>query len=412
MRDVVIALSFLVAVGFFAASEMALISANKVRLRHLRKKGSRGARVALEMLAKPEIFLTTILVGTNLSLVACTFVSTRLLEWRLGEAGGAWSTFIVAFAILIAGEIVPKSFARHRPEAFGVMASPVLVSVRKLLFPLIVVSNWGARGLLWIFRSSRDDAVPHFSRRIFKSAIQAGEDEGILGPRDRRIISTVLEFWRKPVREVMVPRMEMVTAPIDTRYEDMARILAETGHSRIPVYAGSIDDIKGIVVAVDLLEKEGWEASRVMRPVKFVPEEKSCASLLDELRRDETHMAVVVDEYGGTSGVVSLEDLVEELIGEISDEHDKELKGFRKIARRVIVADGNARIADIKRQYHIDLPEGEFETIGGLLIDAAGEIPRVGKVFRFDGLTVVVLDSSDRRVERVRIKVSSEAGTP
>jgi putative hemolysin len=412
MRAIVVALFFLVAVGFFAASEMALISANKARLRHLRKKGSRGARIALDILAKPEIFLTTILVGTNLSLVACTFVSTRLLERRLGEAGGVWSTFMVAFAVLIAGEIIPKSFALHRPEAFGVVASPVLVSVRKLLFPLIILSNWGARGLLVVFRASPDDAGPPFSRRLFESAIQAGEDEGILGPRDRRIISTVLEFWRKPVREVMVPRMEMVTAPLDTGYESMARILAETGHSRIPVYTGSIDNIKGIVIAVDLLERDGWEASKVMRPVKFVPEEKSCASLLDELRRDESHMAVVVDEYGGTSGVVSLEDLVEELIGEISDEHDKELKGFRKIARRVIVADGNARIADLKKQYHIDLPEGEFETIGGLLIDAAGEIPRVGKVFRFDGVTVSVLDSSDRRVERVRIRVSSGVGTP
>jgi putative hemolysin len=412
MRAIVAALFFLVAVGFFAASEMALISANKVRLRHLRKKGSRGARIALDILAKPEIFLTTILVGTNLSLVACTFVSTRFLERRLGEAGGVWSTFIVAFAVLIAGEIIPKSFALHRPEAFGVVVSPILVSVRKLLFPLIVLSNWGARGLLLLFRASPDDTGPHFSRRLFESAIQAGEDEGILGPRDRRIISTVLEFWRKPVREVMVPRMEMVTAPLDTGYENMARILAESGHSRIPVYAGSIDNIKGIVVAVDLLERDGWEASKVMRPVKFVPEEKSCASLLDELRRDESHIAVVVDEYGGTSGVVSLEDLVEELIGEISDEHDKQLRGFRKIARRVIVADGNTRIADLKKQYHIDLPEGEFETIGGLLIDAAGEIPRVGKVFRFDGVSVVVLDSSDRRVEKVRIRVSSGAGTP
>jgi len=406
MFSALTAVFFLIMVAFFAGSEMALVSSNKVRLRHLRRKGSRGARIATDMLSRPEIFLTTILVGTNLSLVACTFVATRMLEDVFGDVGKVGSTFIVASAVLVIGEIIPKSFARRQPERFGIVVSPILVPVRKALFPLIFLSNWGAKGLLAVFGTSLHEARPIVSRLAFRSAIQAGEDEGILGARDRRIISTVLDFWRKPVREIMVPRMEMVCAPLDTSYKEMARLLAETGHSRIPVYEGNIDNIKGVVVAVDLLEEQGWGAQRVMRPIRFVPEEKNCATLLDELKRDETHTAIVVDEHGGTKGLVSLEDLVEELIGEIRDEHDKELKGFEKIARRVIIADGSARIADLERQYHVSLPKGEYETIGGLLIDTAGEIPRVGRTFKFDGISIVVIDSSDRKVEKVRIRVS------
>ena len=412
MSAALIALFFLLMVGFFAASEMALVCANKVRLRHLRRMGSRGAKIATDLLARPEIFLTTILVGTNLSLVACTFVATRLLEAKFGEAGKLGSTFIVAFAILIFGEIIPKSFARHQPERFGMAVSPVLVPVRKVLFPLIVLSNWGAKGLLALFGAASHEASPAFSRLAFQSAIQAGEAEGILGARDRRIISTVLDFWRKPVREIMVPRMEMVCAPLDTSYDEMARLLAETGHSRIPIYEENIDNIKGVIVAVDLLEEEGWEVERAVRPIRFVPEEKNCATLLDELKRDEIHTAVVVDEHGGTTGLVSLEDLVEELIGEIRDEHDKELKGFQKIARRMIIADGNARITDLERQYHISLPKGEYETVGGLITDCAGEIPRAGRTFKFDGISIVVIDSSDRKVEKVRIRVSSTVRRP
>ena len=401
-----IAVFFLLMVGFFAASEMALISANKARLTHLRKLGSRGARNALDLLAKPEIFLTTILVGTNLSVVACTFLATRLLYQRFGEPGRLGSTFIVGFAILILGEMIPKSFARVRPERVGISVSPAIVGARKVLFPLIVLSNWGAKALLFLFRFSPKEVIPIFSRRTFEFAIEAGEDEGLLGARDRRIISTVLDFWRKPIREIMVPRMEMVVSPIDASHEEIARLLADTGHSRIPVYDGDVDNIKGVVIAVDLLEKEDWDAKKVMRPVRFVPEEKSCASLLDELKKDYTHMAVVVDEHGGTSGLVGLEDLVEELIGEIGDEHDKELRRFRKVARRTILADGSARIADIERQFHIGLPEGEYETVGGLLIETAGKIPRAGRIFKFGRVTITVLDSSDRKVDKVRIRVS------
>ncbi|TET47644.1 HlyC/CorC family transporter [candidate division TA06 bacterium] len=406
MMGAIIAIFFLLMVGFFGASEMALISANRVRLRHLRKLGSRGARNALDLLAKPEIFLTTILVGTNLSVVACTFLATRLLYLRFGEPGRLASPFIVGFAILILGEMIPKSFARVRPERVGISVSPAIVSARKVLFPLIVLSNWGARALLFLFRFSPKEVIPIFSRGTFESAIEAGEDEGLLGARDRRIISTVLDFWRKPIREIMVPRMEMVVSPVDVSYEEIARLLADTGHSRIPVYEGNVDNIKGVVVAVDLLEKEGWDAKKVMRSVTFVPEEKSCASLLDELKKDYTHMAIVVDEYGGTSGLVGLEDLVEELIGEIRDEHDKELRRFRKVARRTILADGSARIADIEKHFHINLPKGEYETIGGLLIESAGKIPKVGRIFKFGQVTVVVLDSSDRKVDKVRIRVS------
>lgn len=406
MTGAVIALFFLLMVGFFAASEMALISANQARLGHLRKLGSRGARNALDLLAKPEIFLTTILVGTNLSVVGCTFLATRLLHQRFGEPGKLASTFIVGFAILILGEMIPKSFARVMPERVGISVSPAIVSARKILFPLIVLSNWGAKALLFLFRFSPKEVIPIFSRRTFESAIEAGEDEGLLVARDRRIISMVLDFWRKPVREIMVPRMEMAVASIDASYEEIAGLLADTGHSRIPVYEGNVDNIKGIVIAVDLLEKESWDARKVMRPVRFVPEEKSCASLLDELKKDYTHMAIVVDEYGGTSGLVGLEDLVEELIGEIRDQHDKELRRFREVTGRVILADGSARINDIERHFRISLPDGEYETIGGLLIETAGEIPGVGRTFKFGQITVVVLDSSDRKVDKVRIKVS------
>ncbi|MFQ5906774.1 MAG: CNNM domain-containing protein [bacterium] len=257
-------LFFLMMNAFFAASEMALISANRVRLMHLRKKGSKGARVALDILAKPEVFLTTILVGTNLSLVACTFVATRLLNHRFGEPERIAFTFVVAFAILILGEILPKSFARGRPETLGRAVSPALVPVRKILFPLIVLSNWGAKAVFLLFSFSPKEVRPLFSRRTFEFAVEAGEDEGLLGARDRRIISTVLDFWQKPVREIMVPRMEMVTAPVDTGYEEMAHLLAETGHSRIPVYEGSVDNIKGVVAAADLLERDGWEARRAV----------------------------------------------------------------------------------------------------------------------------------------------------
>ncbi len=322
MGYVLLIVLFLASVAFFTSSEIALISANRVRLRSWARKGRKGASFALRFLKKPERFLSTILVGTNVSMVALTVVGSRLLILRYGRVGEVLSTFAITIFILVVGEIVPKSASRRIPEVLTTIVARPLDLFYYLFLPGAFLVNVLSKGVLRALGRGRLREERPFTKMELSTALAEGEKAGILKSSEREIISGIFAFSGKRVRDVMIPRDRICAASIGSTRSEFISLISRTRHSRVPIYDGDLDHIVGLVHVRDVLLFHGWDVRKLIRPVKSVHASKHCDSLLEELRREFTHLAIVTNGHGRTVGLVTLEDLVEVMVGDIRDEHD------------------------------------------------------------------------------------------
>jgi len=313
---------FLAWIAFFTSSEIALISANRVRLRTWARRGRKGASFALDFLKKPERFLSTTLIGTNLGIVALTAVGSRFLILKYGRAGEILSTFLVTFIILVVAEIIPKSVSRKVPEVFTTIVTRPLDFLHYLFLPLALSVNALARGVLLLLGRGKPREEPACTRLDLSTAVGEGEKAGVLNRTGREIISGILSFSDTRVGDVMIPKERICAASIDSTPSDLGALVKESNHSRIPIYEGDLNHIVGLIHVMDLILSDTWEIRKLMRPVKSVLPSKHCDSLLDELRREFSHLAIVTHGPGNTVGLVTLEDLVEVMVGDIRDEHD------------------------------------------------------------------------------------------
>ena len=316
-------LILLALIAFFTSSEIALISANRVRLRAWGRRGRRRASFASEFLKKPHRFLSTILVGTNLSQVALTVVFSRWLILRFGRGGEVGATFIVTFLILVVGEIIPKSIASKIPEAMTIAVARPLDVLHTLFLPFSFLVNSLSKALLFLLGGRKTKRGLSFTREELSTAVREGEKIGILNSTEKEMVSRIFTFSRMKVRDVMVPRAKIFAAPVNSTQDHLVSLISKSGHSRIPIYDGNLDNIVGIVHTQDLIALKRWDIRKAMRPVKFVHLSKPCDLLLNELTREFSHLAMVTDTPRRLAGMVTLEDLVEVMVGEIRDEHDK-----------------------------------------------------------------------------------------
>ncbi|HEX8298452.1 MAG TPA: hemolysin family protein [Rubricoccaceae bacterium] len=408
-------LLMLVASAFFSGSETAFVTANRLKTEvRARQSGGLG-RVVQGFLADPGSLLTTTLVGNNVALVVySTLVGIWLDEpltamyqgFGLATPTGAvlaTQTLVATLVVLVFGEVIPKSMMRQPSAgALLLLAGPLRLTYI-LLWPLIKVAGWTS-GLLIRATGTSADSMQQFLRRDFELVIRESRETGTLDLDDEEseILSNVFELRALRVKDSMVPRTDIHAVDETATIADVRRTFVETGHSRLPVYRGSIDRVVGVVLAHDLFHAPE-SLGAILRPALLVPESKPSRDLLFDFLRGGTSMAVAVDEYGGTAGVITIEDLLEELFGDIRDEHDAAAAPIRRLDERTVLVHGRVELDDLAEATGIRLPEGDYDTVGGCLLARAGHVPAEGETFTLEGVTMTVATATANRIEAVRI---------
>ncbi len=414
--DLLLILLMLALVAFFAGAEIAFVTASRLRVEvEARRSGSAGQAV-LGFLRDPATFLTTTLVGTNLALVLySTLVAFYLdppLQYLFARVMGlgagvadvlvlATQTTIASVVVLMFGEIIPKSIARETANrAVFVLGLPLRLFYYALW--LLVKVAGGASGLLArLFRADAEDFA-QFIRRDFEILLQENRDIEVRRDDEDDVLSNVLALGTLRVREVMVPRPDIAGVEAQSGLDEVRQRFIATGHSRLPVYRDDLDHIVGIAFAFDLF---GQPASleAMLRPAFFVPEGKGAQDLLREMLARNLSLAIVVDEYGGTAGLVTREDLLEQLFGDIQDEFDDETDEVRRAGANVLIASGRTSLDALADRFGVHLSAGDYETLAGYLLDRLGEVPAPNDEFAFDGYRFTILNATTNRIEMVRL---------
>jgi putative hemolysin len=419
--------------GFFAASEMALVSLREGQIRALGKRGRRGQKAA-RLAQDPNRFFSAVQIGVTLAtLVSGAYgaetLAGALKSWLIRQhLSPGWAgpvsflgvTIVITFFSLILGELAPKRIGLQRAPALALLAGPLLDRIATLARPFVWLLITCTNLIVAIFgadpRIGRQAMTEQEVRELVASTQTISQDE-------RKIVSEVFDAGKRQIREVLVPRTEVVFLDAETPVEVAAGIAAGVPHSRLPVYQDTYDNVTGFVHVRDLLgpgvAKNDVPVSRISRPVKFLPISKTVLSSLSEMRRERAHLAVVIDDYGGTAGIVTLEDLVEELIGDIRDEYDIEQDQATKLPAGDVEVDGLLNLSEFTEQTGIELPEGPYETVAGYVLAALGDLPSEGDSVQVAGRTMTVTELDGRRIARLRVAASAQpagaagaAGTP
>ncbi len=400
-------LPLLVLEGFFSASEISLISANHRRLKNRAEEGHRGARMALRLLKRPERMVATCLVGSNLAEISNSILVTALLIQWLGAWGEVGAMVFLPPLILLLAEITPKSIGRQNPNRLAQRLAPILWVTTWLIFPVSLIFATLSRIVLWVTGAPKSSEIPFITREDLSLVVKKSGPEVDLEATERQIINRILYFSLRTVKEVMVPLVRVAAIPDTATVAQALEEFRSTRFSRLPIYHRRIDNLVGVLHDFDLL---GEEASRqsitpFVRPVHFVPEIKKVDQLLPEMQRQGIHLAVVVDEYGGAVGIVTIEDLLEEIVGEIDDEFDQAVSPFRKLGDHHFLINARMEVEALNEALNLDLPPGDYETLAGFIISQVGDLPRAGEQVRWRNLRFVVRLVEARSVKEVELFV-------
>ncbi len=393
--------------GFFSGSETALMSVNKIRIRELANEGDKKAEIVDRLLADHTRLLATILIGNNLVNIAASAIATSLAIEVFGSSGVGIATGIVTLIILIFGEITPKSIGNRRAVKYSKLVAPVLFWMERLLSPLIslfviVIRLFVGEGNLLSTSFLSEEEIRRF--------VNVSEEEGVIKRTERKMINSIFEFDDTTVREVMVPRIDMVGVEEKATIRQLVKLAVDKGHSRIPVFQESIDRITGIIYVKDLLqllidnEDEDIVVKEYMRSAYFIPESKKINELLTEMRKRKVHISIVLDEYGGTAGLITIEDLLEEIVGDIQDEYDLEPKQIEYLNEHELLLDARINIDELNEILPEPiLDEENYETISGFILYQLGHLPKEGEKLEIDNFTIQVDKILENRLEKIKI---------
>ena len=398
--------------AFFSSAEAAFLSLqNTPRLQHLVSTGSPGARRVSEMLDQPERLLATILLGNNLvnilfaSLV--TLVTLSQIEDR--AVGVLVATAVGTAVLLIFGEIIPKAFALRYPERVAFLYTRPLRAVELVLWPVVGILQFISKVVL-PGRNRAEIEAPSITEEELRTLIDIGEAEGAFEPEEAELLENVFRFGDRRVREVMTPRPEMVFVAMGATLPEFLSTYIEHSHTRFPVYAGDTENVVGIISTKDVLRTlsagpmaDDESVTSVIREARFVPETKRAAELFEELRASGSQMAIIVDEFGGLAGLVTVKRLLEELAGPVGEEGEAPEEEYQAIDEYTYEVDGAMDIHEANEELGITLPDGDFETVAGFVLDILGHIPTEGEQFEYHGLKLEVVEMNDLKVESVRL---------
>ena len=391
--------------AFFSASETAFSSLNQIRLKSRAEEGDASAARVLAMAEKYDKLLSTILIGNNIVNIGAASIATVLFTRWLGEERGATtSTIVLTIVVLVFGEVTPKSLAKEMPETVATAVSPFLNLLMALFTPLTWLFSQWKRLLGHFIHNKEEDTI---TEGELMTMVSEAENDGELTDRESQLIRSAIEFDDVEVEEILTPRVDVVAVEDDIPLEELAQTFAESGYSRLPVYHDTIDNIIGVVHEKDFylarLKRE-TTMEDLVKPTLYTTGSTQISQLLRTLREQHHHMAVVVDEYGGTEGIITLEDILEELVGEIWDEHDEVTEDFHKQSDGSWIVLGSASVDDLYET--LGLPEDEdidSNTVNGLVQEKTGHLPKVGDRFALGGYDGVVTRTAKRRVTEVRL---------
>lgn len=395
--------------GYFSATETAFSSLNRIRVKNMAEKGDSHAELVLRMSENYDSLLSTILIGNNIVNIACASMATLLFaKWLGNDVGPSVSTAVTTVVVLIFGEVSPKSIAKESPEAFAKFSAPFLHVLMILLTPFNFLFRQWKKLLSRIFHSSDNQTL---TEEELLTIVDEAEQEGGIDTQEGSLIRNAIEFTETQAIDVLTPRIDLTAVSVDDSKDDIAAVFAETGYSRIPVYRDSIDHIIGILYQKDFhnyVYHTDKDISTIIRPAIYVTENKLIGELLQDLQKNKSHLAVVMDEFGGTVGIVTMEDILEELVGEIWDEHDEVVEEIRRTGENEYEVLGHTNAEKLFELLDID-KELDVVTVSGWVMDELARIPEVGDAFHYENVDVTVLAMDGKRVEKIKVVVTPDS---
>ena len=406
MNEVIILVVLLALSALFSGSEIAFFSLSHLRVRFLIEKNVKGANALQRLKAKPEHLLITILIGNNVVNILASAMATVIAIERFNNMGVGVATGVMTFLILIFGEITPKAFSTQHAEKIALMLSPPMRIIQIILYPLIFLLN-GINKLLTGLISKPSD-YPLVTEDEIRNIVTVGEEQGEIKKIEKELIHNVFKFDEIAVKDIMTPRKDIVAIDIDSTTEEIVKTLSQTKVTRIPVYKDELDHIKGILRSKDLLDfvnnKNEINLVKLITKPFIVPETRMIDSLLREFQRRKEHLAVVVDEYGSITGIITLEDLLEEIVGDIYDEFDEIEHDVIKVNDKLAIVGGNADIIKVNKKLGLSIKEGnDYNTIGGFILKKIGHIPMNGERIAFDKFDLIIERTCDNHIEELKI---------
>ena len=396
--------------GFFSSTETAFSSVNKIRLRNYLKNGNKKAKKALNIIENYDNALSAILIGNNIVNIASASISTVLFTHFFGDAGIAISTLIITILVLIFGEIIPKSIAKEHPESFTLATSSILSVIMVVLYPFIKIFV-GLKNIFVKIFINKSDIQPSVTEQELKFIIQEIKEEGVLEEQEGELVQSALDFDEITVGEIFTPRVDIIAIDHDLSTENILSLFIEEKYSRIPVYKNTIDNIIGVLHERDFFTKyikeKTVDIKSILQKTIYLPQQKKISEALKELQKQKLHMAVISDHYGGTLGIVTLEDILEELVGEIWDEADEVELDIVEISEKIFQVNGDMNIYDMIETLCKDISDffTASNTVSGWVLEKFEKIPNEGDFFEFKNIKVTVKTVEEQRIIDLIIEV-------
>ncbi|SCG83609.1 putative hemolysin [Proteiniborus sp. DW1] len=403
--------------AFFSSSETAITSIPIAKIHQLKEEDEESAEILKNMKRKTNDIIASILIGNNIVNTAATAVLTELIVERFVSKNSTLiATIIMTLLILVIGEITPKSFATQNPVKVAVKVAKPLELLATLFRPILFILTKTTNIIIKLLGGEIVTNNPFVTEEEIRSLVDVGEEEGTIRHQEKEMIKGIFEINDIDVSEVMVPRIDVIAISEEANLREALDLIITYGHSRIPVYKDTIDNIVGILYAKDMLPFASFKDQRfnekgiteLMRPAYYVPETKKVNQLLKELQQQKIHIAIVLDEYGGTEGLVTIEDILEEIVGDILDEYDNEVDLIEKIDDNVFLVKADVSLEEINETFSTNLPGEDFDSLGGFIFSTLGRVPVQGDIVIYEGLQMTVIELDNRRIVTVEVKRTDE----
>ena len=409
LTELLLLIFLLMLSGFFSSAETALTTANRIRIRTQAEHGDKNARILLKILDQPDKMLSVILVGNNIVNLYASSLATTFTIHVVGSRAVGIATGILTLLVLVFGEITPKTVATHSADTMALKIAPVIRFLMIVLTPLVIIVNALAGAVMKLLRTDRENTKETLTEEELRTIVQVGHEEGVIEKEEQQMIDNVFDFGDTIARDVMIPRIDMTWIPEDADYDTVLSTFREDKYTRMPVCRDSADTVVGIINVKDLLLRDPGKPFRIadcMREPLFTHERKKTSELMREMRKNYTNIAIVLDDYGVTAGMVTMEDLLEEIVGEIRDEYDTdEEKSIRRTGDGEYAVEGDVRIQELNETLGLDLSSEENETVGGLVVELLDHLPETGESVAMGNVRFTVREMDKNRIGKLSVLV-------
>jgi putative hemolysin len=401
--------------AFFSASETALMAISKIRIKHMTEEKVKGSELVTKLIEKPNKLLGAILVGNNLTNVGASAIATSIAIDRFGSTGVGIATGIMTLLLLIFGEITPKTLAVNNSEKFALKVAKPIYVITVIFAPIVNLFTKATNGVIKLLGGKVENQDPFITEDELKTIVNVSYEEGVLEDNEKEFIYNVFEFGDSQVGDVMIPRIDMIAIEVETSYQEILNIIKEKRYSRMPVYKDNIDNIIGIIHIKDLVgingESKNFDITKYLKEPFYTFEFKNTAELFEDMRKNRVSMSIVLDEYGGTVGLITMEDLVEEIVGDIDDEYDDYDDDIEIINNNEYIVKGNTKIDLVNETLGLNIESDDLDSIGGFIIGQLGRMPKAGENLEWKNVNFIVENVRKNRIDTLKIIRKSQNET-